>query len=118
MPAPKKVILDYKLNPVSPLAQFVEWYQKAFTTFNPDTGRKRQGNAKKVILEFLENALSDEPPSDAAKHFNDAVKQFKEDTKLPKELQSAKTNLSAEEYKNFKLLYEKIQTEEKKMETT
>lgn len=117
MPALKKLSLEFKLSPSSPLYSFIEWYELEYRTTNPETGRKRKGNAKKAILDFFDNALSDEPLSKEAEHFNAAVKQFKEDTKLPKELQSAKTNLSPEEYKNFKLLYEKIQNEEKKLET-
>ena len=42
----------------------------------------------------------------------ESVKQFQDDTKLPKELQSAKNTLSPDEYENFKKLFEKIKKEE------
>ena len=44
--------------------------------------------------------------------FMESVKQFQDDTKLPKELQSAKNTLSPDEYENFKKLFEKIKKEE------
>lgn len=109
----KKVSLEYKLDPSSKLAGFIEWYKNRYRTINPDTGRKRVGNAKKVIQDFLEATLTG-IQSKEYNEFIDCVKEFKEDTKLPKELQSAKNNLSAEEYENFKSLYEKVKKEEEK----
>ena len=117
MPSPKKVELSYKLDNASYTAQFISWYEEAKRTTNPDTGRKRKGNAKKVIQDYLEsvfkegknnmNNINQQP-------FMEAVIQFKEDNKLPKELQRAKNTLSPEEYENFKSYYEKIQKEEAK----
>jgi len=108
----KKVSLEYKLDPTSKVASFVEWYEITHRTTN-ENGRKRKGNAKKAILDFLESAVSGTQTAES-KSFVDSVKQFVEDTKLPKELQSAKNNLSAEDYESFKTLYEKMKREEEK----
>lgn len=112
----KKVSLEYKLDPSSKLAGFIEWYEITHRKTNEETGRKRKGNAKKSILDFLESAVSATQTIEY-KHFVECVNQFTEDTKLPKELQSAKNNLSAEDYENFKSLYEKMKKEEEKNKT-
>ena len=113
----KKIELSYKLDNLSYTAQFIQWYEEAMRTVNEETGRKRKGNAKKVIQDYLESVLKDgknNPNNIDQKKFIEAVLQFKEDNKLPKELQRAKNNLSAEEYENFKSLYEKVKKEEEK----
>ena len=54
MPAGK---IEFKLSldkSTSNFAQFIEWYENTHRTTNEETGRKRKGNAKKVIAEFLE----------------------------------------------------------------
>jgi len=109
--AKAKVQLEYKLDPASPLANFIEWYEVAYRTTN-ENGRKRKGNAKKAVLDFLENYLKGSQKEIV--DFDSSVKQFREDTKLPKELQAAKNNLSSEEYATFKELYEKVSREEEK----
>ena len=108
----KKVSLEYKLDATSKVASFVEWYEITHRTTN-ENGRKRKGNAKKAILDFLESAVSGTQTAESIS-FVDSVKQFVEDTKLPKELQSAKNNLSTEDYESFKTLYEKMKKEEDK----
>jgi len=115
MVASKKVLLQYNLDPSSKLASFIEWYEITHRTIK-DTGRKRKGDAKKAIKEFLESAVSATQTKEY-KHFVECVNQFTEDTKLPKELQSAKNNLSADDYENFKSLYEKMKKEEEKNKT-
>ena len=110
----KKVSLEYKLDPSSKLAGFIEWYEITHRTINEETGRKRKGNAKKAILDFLECAVNANQTTKEYNHFVDCIKVFKEDTKLPKELQSAKNNLSPEKYENFKSLYEEMKKEEAK----
>jgi len=111
----KKVSLEYKLDATSKVASFIEWYEITHRTTN-ENGRKRKGNAKKAILDFLESAVSGTQTAESIS-FVDSVKQFKEDTKLPKELQSAKNNLSLEDYESFKSLYEKMKKEEDKNKT-
>ena len=120
MPASKKLELSYKLDDQSSLANWIEWYEDAHRTTNPDTGRKRKGNAKKVLLDFLENSVkvgAINPSKEEQKKFLDSLDEFKEDTKLPKELQKAKNNLSPEEFQQFKSLFEKSEKEEAKNKT-
>ena len=112
MVAKGKVILEYKLDPSSTLASFIEWYEITYRTTN-ENGRKRKGNAKKAILDFIENYLKGSNEKEMM-DFDKSVKQFREDTKLPKELQAAKNNLSGEEYETFKSLFEKVKKEEEK----
>ena len=107
----KKIPLSYNLDPASKLAQFIEWYEITYRTINEKTGRKRKGNAKKALLDYMEGML-DGTKTKEIMEFVEKVKQFTEDTKLPKELQSAKNNLSPDEYENFKKLFEKIKKEE------
>jgi hypothetical protein len=108
-----KVLLEYKLDPSSPLAEFIEWYGVARKSTNPVTGRKRKGNAKKAILEFIEGYLKGHSTKEVT-DFNKSVEEFKEDSKLPKEYQVAKNTLSNEEYKTFITLCEKINAEDEK----
>ena len=117
MPAPKKLSLEFKLNSSSPLFQFIEWYEAAYRKTNPETGRKRKGDAKGAILGFLEEYIKGEMGSPQLGKFNEAARSFQEDNKLPKELQSAKNSLSPDEYKNFKLYWEKIKKDNEKEET-
>ena len=106
----KKVPLSYNLDPASKVASFIEWYEITYRTIN-ENGRKRKGNAKKAILDYLEGMLIGTKTKEITE-FVESVKQFQEDTKLPKELQSAKNTLSPDEYENFKKLFEKIKKEE------
>ena len=117
MAAPRKVELSYKLDNASSIASFIGWYEEAKRTINPESGRKRKGNAKKVIQDYLESVFKqgkNDMTNINQKPFMEAVIQFKEDNKLPKELQRAKNTLSTEEYETFKSYYEKIQKEEAK----
>ena len=110
VPVPKKVELSYKLDPASKLGSFIEWYEITYRTTN-ENGRKRKGNAKKAILDYLEGLLTG-VKSKEVNDFMSSIESFREDTKLPKELQSAKNTLSPDEYENFKKLFEKIKKEE------
>ena len=117
MPVSKKVPLEYKLDPASKVGSFIEWYEITYRTTN-ENGRKRKGNARKKILEFLEGAvLSDNSMSSttAISSFKEVIERYKEERKLPPELQSAKNSLSADEYEKFKELYQKIKDEDKKV---
>lgn len=112
MPVAKKVELDFKLDPSSQLGSFVEWYKVRYRTTN-ENGRKRIGNARKAIQDYLESSITG-VASKELNHFKEAVEEFKEDTKLPAALQNAKNNLSPEDFAQFKSLYEKSEKEAEK----
>ena len=123
MPAGK---IEFKLSldkSTSNFAQFIEWYENTHRTTNEETGRKRKGNAKKVIAEFLELYFNDRTKTNAISgtlninKMNDLIDAFKEDTKLSPELQKAKINLSADEFETLKKLLEKSEVEEAKNQT-
>ena len=123
MPAGK---IEFKLSldkSTSHFAQFIEWYENTHRTTNEETGRKRKGNAKKVIAEFLELYFNDRTKTNAISgdlninKMNDLIDAFKEDTKLSPELQKAKINLSADEIETLKKLLEKSEVEEAKNQT-
>ena len=118
MPAPKKVELSYKLDSASSIAKWIGWYEEAKRTINPDSGRKRKGNARKALQDFLESLISEGGISTTAidqKKFMETLKEYKEDTKLPPELQKAKNNLSPEEFSQFKSLFEKSERRQKRI---
>lgn len=50
--------LQLKLQNSSKIFEFIEWYEMAYQTTNPDTGRKRKGNGKKHLIEEIENVIS------------------------------------------------------------
>ena len=123
MPAGK---IEFKLSldkSTSHFAQFIEWYENTHRTTNEETGRKRKGNAKKVIAEFLELYFNDRTKTNAISgdlninKMNHLIDTFKEDTKLSPELQKAKINLSADEFETLKKLLEKSEVEEAKNQT-
>jgi len=120
MPAGK---IEFKLSldkSTSHFAQFIEWYENTHRTINEETGRKRKGNAKKVIADFLELYFNDRNRKNAISgtsdinKINELIDAFKEDTKLSPELQKAKINLSADEFETLKKLLEKSEVEEAK----
>ena len=113
MPVSKKVQLEYKLDPTSKLASFIEWYKARHRTENEETGRKRIGNVRKAILDYLESSIIG-VQSKEYDHFVKSIKEFQEDTKLPKELQNMKNYLSDEEFAQYKSLYEKGLKEQEK----
>ena len=121
MPAGK---IEFKLSldkSTSHFAQFIEWYENTHRTTNEETGRKRKGNAKKVIAEFLELYFNDRTKTNAISgdlninKMNDLIDTFKEDTKLSPELQKAKINLSADEFETLKKLLEKAKLKRQKI---
>jgi len=108
MPVSTKYELSWKLDKSNPIVKFIEWYEDAYRTEN-ENGRKRKGNAKKKLLEFIEAAIKpDWKADDTIGEFVALQKEFAADSMLPKELQEAKNNLSEEEYKQFNELYKKI----------
>ena len=91
----------------SKLAKFLDWYMIAYQTTNPDTGRKRKGNAKAFILEELENVLS---TGKASSNLLEVASEFKKSSVLTPELQKAKANLSESEFSQLVALMEKAGT--------
>ena len=84
MPAGK---IEFKLSldkSTSHFAQFIEWYENTHRTTNEETGRKRKGNAKKVIAEFLELYFNDRTKTNAISgdlninKMNDLIDTFKD----------------------------------------
>lgn len=106
MPASKKIELKYSLDPTWGLGDFVVWYENSKRTVDSETGRKRKGPAKTKIKEWLEYAIEYGTIKD---EFGKAIKEYKEDTKLPVELQKAKNNLSAEKFETFKKIWEEAE---------
>jgi len=94
---PLKVKVDSKFN------QFVEWYESAYTTTNPDTGRKRKGNFKKFLIEEIEALLQ----GGRAIELTKAAEEFKKSAVLSPELQSAKLNLTEADFAKLVELMEK-----------
>lgn len=113
MPA-GKLELKFSLDIASSsTAQFIEWYERAYRTTN-ENGRKRKGNARKAIADFLDVYLSGEKNSNIISQMNKDIQSFKEDTKLSPELQKAKVNLSTEKFEMLKKLLEESEAEEQK----
>ena len=113
MPAAKKVELNLKLDPTSKLGSFIQWYEEAKRTTSEETGRKRKGNAKKAIQDYLESCIIG-VQSKEYNLFKEAINEFQQDTKLPQELQNMKNYLSDEEFAQYKSLYEKGLKEQQK----
>jgi|TARA_A100001201_G_scaffold53069_1_gene52165 predicted ATP-binding protein involved in virulence len=115
MPAGK---LEFKLSldkSSSSFASFIEWYENTHRTINEETGRKRKGNAKKAIQDFLDAYFGSVDDSIIVEKMNKEITSFKEDTKLSPELQKAKINLSADEFETLQKLLAKSEVEEAKL---
>lgn len=100
-------VLPLKVKADSKLAKFLDWYTIAFQTTNPDSGRKRKGNAKAFILEELEHILS---AGKASSNLLEVASEFKKSSVLTPELQQAKANLSESEFSQLVALMEKART--------
>jgi len=94
---PLKVKVDSKFY------QFADWFEIAYTTINPDTGRKRKGNFKKFLIEEIENLLQTGKATELFK----AAEEFKKSAVLSPELQSAKLNLNETDFAKLVELMEK-----------
>lgn len=101
---PATSILALKVQNQSKLSQFIDWYETFYTTINPDTGRKRKGNAKKFLLEELELLVSSGKLSSS---FPKVIEDFKKASVLSPELQKAKQNLSESDFAKLVELMEK-----------
>ena len=115
MPAGK---LEFKLSldkGSSAFASFIEWYENTHRTINEETGRKRKGNAKKAIQDFLDCYFVDRNDSSIVEAMNKEIDAFREDTKLSPELQKAKINLSPDEFETLQKLLAKSEVGEAKL---
>lgn len=101
---PASFILPLKVQNQSKLSQFIDWYETFYTSTNPDTGRKRKGNAKKFLLEELEALVSTGKSSSSLPK---VIEDFKKASLLSPELQKAKQNLSESDFAKLVELMEK-----------
>lgn len=97
--------LQLKLQNSSKIFEFIEWYEMAYQTTNPDTGRKRKGNGKKHLIEEIENVISS---GSLSKEFADSISEFKKASLLSPEIREAKSKLSDTEFNKFVELMEKV----------
>lgn len=95
--------IPFKVKTDSKFYQFANWYESAYTTINPDTGRKRKGNFKKFLIEEIENLLYSGKATELIK----VAEEFKKSSVLPQELQSAKQNLNETDFAKLVELMEK-----------
>lgn len=98
-------LLPLKLQNSSKVLEFIEWYEMAYQTTNPDTGRKRKGNGKKFLTEAIEDLLSSGKVSAS---FAEAISEFKKASLLSPEVREAKSKLSDTDFAKFVELMEKV----------
>jgi hypothetical protein len=101
---PASFVFPLKVQNHSKLSSFIEWYETSFTTINPESGRKRKGNAKKFFLEELEVMIGSGKPS---ANFSKVVDEFKKSSILSPELQKARQTLSDADFAKLVELMEK-----------
>lgn len=101
---PASFVFPLKVQNQSKLSNFIEWYETSFTTINPDSGRRRKGNAKKFLLEELEIMITSGKPS---ANFGQVIDEFRKSAILSPELQKAKQNLSESDFAKLLELMEK-----------
>lgn len=92
-----------KVKTDSKFFQFLDWYETAYTTTNPDTGRKRKGNFKKFLIEEIENIITTGKSAELIK----VAEEFKKASVLSPELQEAKQNLNETDFAKLVELIEK-----------
>ena len=102
----KANFLQLKVKEDTKLASFLDWYEEAKSSVS-ETGRNRKGNYKKFLLEQLELLLI---TGEASEELLDTIKEFKESSVLPPELQAAKKNLNQTEFAKFVELFEKVKS--------
>ena len=121
MPTKPKVVLN--IDPESKIGKFVSWYEEQYTTVN-ENGRRRKGNAKAALLEFLTATIdtagkgqyaqgyrtykSGEKPLASIEKFEKDCEEYIEVGRLPAELKAAKKHLSPEEFEIFQANWQKI----------
>jgi len=101
---PASFLFPLKVQNQSKLSHFINWYETFYTSTNPDTGRKRKGNAKKFLLEELEALVSTGKVSSSLPK---VIEDFKNASLLSPELQNAKQNLSDSDFAKLVELMEK-----------
>lgn len=95
--------IPFKVKTDSKFYQFATWYETAYTTINPDTGRKRKGNFKKFLIEEIEILLRTGKSTELEK----VAEEFKKSVVLSPELQSARQNLNETDFAKLVELMEK-----------
>ena len=95
--------IPLKVKTDSKFYQFADWFELAYTTTNPETGRKRKGNFKRFLIEEIENLLQTGKATELIK----AAEEFKKSAVLSPELQSAKLNLNETDFAKLVELMEK-----------
>lgn len=95
--------IQLKVKTDSKFFQFADWFETAYTSVNPDTGRKRKGNFKKFLIEEIENLLQTGKATELIK----VAEEFKKSSVLSPELQSAKHNLNETDFAKLVELMEK-----------
>jgi hypothetical protein len=101
---PATSILVLKVQNLSKLSQFIDWYETFHTSVNPETGRKRKGNAKKFLLEELEALVS---TGKVSATLPKVIEDFKKASLLSPELQKAKQSLNESDFAKLVELVEK-----------
>lgn len=98
--------IQLKVKTDSKFYQFADWFEIAYTSINPDTGRKRKGNFKKFLIEEIENLLNTGKVNELIK----VAEEFKKSSVLSPELQSAKLNLNEADFAKLVELMEKAKS--------
>lgn len=126
MPTKAKIVLNIDLD--SKIGKFVSWYEEQYTTVN-ENGRKRKGNAKAALLDFLTATIDtagkgayasgyrtydreDGKPLHSIEKFEKDCEEYIEVGRLPNELKAAKKHLSPEEFETFQANWQKISSAE------
>ena len=126
MPTKPKIVLN--IDPESKIGKFVSWYEEQYTTVN-ENGRKRKGNAKAALLDFLTATIDtagkgqyargyrnykedDIKPLPSIHKFEKDCEEYIEVGRLPAELKAAKKHLSPEEFEIFQANWQKISSAE------
>ena len=104
MPPSTSFEFPLKVKRGTKFAAFIDWFQMAHQTTNPETGRKRKGNVKAFLLEEMEALLS---TGKASNNLLEVAGEFKKASVLTPELQAAKAKLSESEFANLVALMEK-----------
>ena len=104
---PATTTLALKMPNDSMLSNFIQWYETFYATANPETGRKRRGNAKKFLLEEINVLLAS---GKASANLDNVLKEFKQASVLTSDMQTAKTKLSDTEFAKLLELLEKAKS--------
>jgi hypothetical protein len=95
--------ISLKVKTDSKFYQFADWFETAYTSINPETGRKRKGNFKKFLVEEIESIVV----SGKANELLKVADEFKKASFLSPELQAAKQKLNETDFAKLVELMEK-----------